>query len=217
MRRNLPAIQSRQPELLLPQSRPWRSIFVFAPMLLAGIVSQAPNALGDTIIFHDLTDTVAVEHIGTQDILNISCPTTEGLGVPCLVTLTRPGASTTFGVGKINIAEDSTLQFASDQFRGSQNATSFDLSFVSLADGPDLSCTAAFGGPCGFFETGAVQTLGTFGWSQGTGDVIQFQSDIDVAVPEPATALLLATGAALLPYARQRRRRVAGSGRMRIS
>ena len=77
-----------------------RLIFVFATLLFAGVMSQPPNALGDTIIFHDLTDTITLEHIGTSDTLTIlSCPTTEGIGSSCVVSLSRAGASTVSGIG----------------------------------------------------------------------------------------------------------------------
>jgi hypothetical protein len=208
--RGLPMRHRQATESMQPRRR--SLTFAFAAMLLVGVMSQAPNALGDVIIFHDLTDTITVEHNGSTDVVTVSCPTTEGLGVTCSVTLTRPGASTTFGVGDDTIAEDSTLQFASDEIRGIQHFSSFDITFVSLADGTPMTCTAAFGIPCGSFETGAVQTLGNFGWTSGDPDVVQFQSEIKeaAAVPEPASALLLASACAtLLPFVRRRRQRAA--------
>src|SRR5947208_2394420 len=67
---------SHQPR---PQSRRGRLTFAFAAMIFAGMMSQSPKALGDVIIFHDLTDTISVEHIGSADTLTInfnSCPST---------------------------------------------------------------------------------------------------------------------------------------------
>src|SRR5438874_314748 len=129
-----------------------------------------------------LTDTITVEHIGSSDTLTASCPTTEGLGIECSVVLSRAGALPTNGVGEVDYAEDASLQIASDHFRGILGfplSGNVNLEFESLADGVELSCTAAFGVSCGAFETGAVQTIGTFGWTIGGNDTVQFQSDID--------------------------------------
>jgi hypothetical protein len=185
-------------------------------MLLAGVMSQAADALGDVIIFHDLTDTITVEHIGSADTATVSCPTTEGTEVVCEVVLSRAGAIPHAGSGSVTIAEDATLQLASDQYQagGSIGGQGFELLFTSLADGTALSCAAAFGLglDCSSFETGAVQTAGTLTWTSGPDDTIQFQSDISevAAVPEPASALLLATTCGiLLPFVRRRRQRTA--------
>jgi len=42
-------------------------------------------------------------------------------------------------------------------------------------------------------------------WSDGTVDTIQFQSDIESAVPEPSSILLLPTGIAVLGITKRRR------------
>jgi hypothetical protein len=220
------ATESVHPGPRLLQPRTCRLTLAFAAMLFVGLISQPPTALGDIIIFHDLTETVTVEHIGSADTATTaSC--LEDIGCP--VGLTRAGAtvvSATFGPivisprslllgGKIGIAEDATLQFVSDEFIAVSQSdfSAFVLNFDSLADGTQISCTdpsLTFG--CTVVETGAVQTLGTIHWSSGDDDTIQFESDVEVAaaVPEPASALLLATACAiLLPYTRRRRHRAA--------
>jgi len=210
----------RETEFVQPRRR---LTLAFAAMLLVGLISQPPDALGDTIIFHDLTETVTVEHIGSADI-EITEPCLEDFG--CTVILTRAGAtvvSATFGPlvisesslvtgGKIGIAEDATLQFLSEEFIAASENFDFVLTFDSLADSTVLSCDqASLPFACSSFETGAVQTLGTIHWSSGGDDTIQFESDVEAAaVPEPASALLLAAACGiLLPYARRRRQRAA--------
>jgi len=188
------------------QSR--RGAATLAFMLLSGAVLGSTDALADTIIFHDLTDTLSVEQIGSSDNLIISCTTTTI--ERCTVTVTRAGVTAQGAPGDSFIAEDASLQFASDRFVAtpfSPNINSFSLLFDSLADESQMSCTAAFGSPCNTFETGRVQSLGQLTWAIGGADTIQFQSDVDAtAVPEPSTALLLATVCPMLLGVAWRRR-----------
>jgi len=59
----------------------------------------------------------------------------------------------------------------------------------SFDDGPPVFPNCG-GDPC-VEETGGIQPGGSLHWSDGTVDIIQFQSDVS-EIPEPSTVILLA-------------------------
>jgi len=178
---------------------------VFVP----AIVLMVQPASADTITFFDTTDTITVGQVGSQHNVTLfntqtsttgSCSATESY--ECDVFITSPtGATTTSSSMGLNISEagvDPTVA-VSDYV---QVVTSSDQYFVIFASDPPGDPSSVLGltpiaGPS-IGETGGVQTAFTLNWSDGTSDIIKFQSDLDAPVPEPSAVPVAAAGCALL-------------------
>lgn len=167
--------------------------------LLFSLVLASP-AIGATITFNDLSDTLSVTIASDNDpptrvITGITCGTTLDTEF-CQITQVRAplGATLISPVPKDIFVGDPDGIHISD-FLGFQGTalTNASLVFQSDVDTSPLGLCEEVGG-CRVTENGVIQTVATLTWSDGTTDTIRFQSDVDGAVPDPSSIVLLATG-----------------------
>jgi len=164
------------------------------------LVATAP-ARADVIVFNDLADTLSVS--GSARLV-FNCPAGTQT---CTASLSAPAGTTFNGIDAslegVNIADPGGLTL-SDTLHADPPILpngSVSLSFSSDLNETGPLCATIFHG-CQITEDGTVQPVGSVFWSNGSSDVIAFQSDVDV--PEPSSWLLLATAFALLRTAKCR-------------
>src|SRR5262249_52856325 len=167
------------------------------------ILSFTQNpVIADTILFNDLTDNVSVSTTSTR-VTGVTCAV-NSLFESCALTLLPPGsppatllsgAPVTIFIGEnpgaSNVSDEVVIGLASPP------GTGITINFFSDNDANPGSLGQCFTPPvivpCNLVENGAVQTAAQLVWSNGTVDIIQFQSD--VAEPSAWLMLLIGVGA----------------------
>lgn len=177
------------------------------------LVELSP-ARADVITFTDgANDQITVSKTGTSRVILAYNPvlacgaSTESVFNFCSVTI-----GTVLPLGTVPTSSPLTLSIVeptgnvlSDTLQLAPNivALTYDLIFRSDNEGVSLGTP----GTPSIVETGQVQTAFTVNWSDGTSDTVQFQSDLETAVPEPASIAFLGSGLLLLSGLRYRARR----------
>ena len=171
-------------------------------------------SLADKITFYDLSDTVTV---------SVTDPSREIASVDGSSDLPFEFASVTVGPPEPGATVEGleiVLYFTepgpaigccvplSDQIDISSSGSMALVTFFSFDDGPPVFPNCG-GDPC-VEETGGIQPGGSLHWSDGTVDIIQFQSDVS-EIPEPSTVMLLAPVVGLTMFVGRRRRRTQGA------
>jgi hypothetical protein len=185
---------------------------VLGYLVLACCACFAHPAIADVIIFHDLSDQETVEHIGTQRSVVIdgaiagaaagSCAPGEAFG--CFVEVSSlNGATPTsplslFAVGIAEPGLDPSVAFSDaiiSQVGNGRSLLEFESDPSPTDPNPEQNVLGISPFPVDklLLEDGTIQTAFTITWSDETKDTIQFQSDLDRSVPEPASAILVAT------------------------
>jgi len=185
---------------------------------MVGSMLAGQSAKADTIVFHDLTDTVTVD--GSTRLAPAAGATVMCTGEVCTVTLNAPTGlvfkSTTLPL-LYRIAEGSLTGTVSDRFVHAAfvvGSSSVQFTFASDVDpAVGVPCTTAGGiGTCDAVENGLVQIAGTITWgTPGTVannivDNVAYVSDVE---PEPASLILFGSGLVIAGGFLRRRRRQA--------
>lgn len=171
-----------------------------------GVLLLLAPAKADTIIFHDLVDTLTVEQIGTDSTIVSICNTINvGNTERCSIAVTRLTLNVDFTpIPAVYIREAGAPvgQFSDVLSPPSTiSINSYSFFFDSNLDGVPISGPTNCGAPgsnCIYMdETGSVQTAFTLNWRNSAGaivgsDLIRFESDVEGgAVPEPSGATFL--------------------------
>jgi hypothetical protein len=180
---------------------------------LLALVSFGPACLSilraDVITFVDSVDnggSVQVYSTNPSRLTVTFRSFSGGIGeLTVLVTAPSPGATVQPGpqfdfllIGELNTG-DPTTEFESDVLSGfGLNNGSVEQLFWYYADDTPFPCYAE--GGCFTFEDGVLHTLRTITWSDGTKDIINFQS-----TPEPSAVALFATVLLLIGVTIRRR------------
>jgi hypothetical protein len=204
---------------------------VIACLVIWAALAMPGNA--DTFIFHDLTDVITVERIGTGPTL--FSPTGHFLPNPGVAeyatfTLNRNDGTRIVSPSSVATGIDTGILILGpgEPFSPPISMGSDVLVWTGLGEAPcavgDFTCSVSFGffsdvdnpppgasfpgfpySPVGTMtEDGSVQTALNVVWSDGTVDIIKFESDNDV--PEPSSLLLALTSFLLAGAARHRSR-----------
>ena len=188
-----------------------KALLLFSLLMVCSMLA-AETAKADTIVFHDLTDTVTVD--GSSRLAPVSPAVVMCVGELCTVRLNAPTgytfSSTTLPL-LYRIAE-SAGGTVSDRLL--HPVFVVGSSFVQFTFDSDVfepgvvPCTTPGGvGTCDVVENGLLQLAGTITWSK-TGspniiDSVGFESDV---VPEPASLILFGSGLAIAGAFLRRRR-----------
>jgi hypothetical protein len=193
--------------------------FPKAPLLVSLILvffefnSPLAKAAGITILFNDLTDTITVSPSSSR-VAVVPGTCSESTVEFCEIALIPP-------LGAATIAS-TTIQLLNTIGEGSASATTpiSDILSSTAATGLpgavftfnsdlELGLGLCPSGGCTFAETsGDPVTVGSILWSDGTTDVIQFESlpELSTVVPEPVSLILLGSGLAIAGGFLRRRR-----------
>jgi len=189
-------------------------------------------------IIHDLTDVITVERIGTGPTLFSPTGhflPNPGVAESTTFTLSRNDGTRIVSPSNVASGIDYGILIVGPGEPPPPLGIGSDLlAWVGLLGEPcalgDFTCSVSFGfssaldiipqGGVGFpgflynqvgtmIEDGSVQTALNLVWSDGTVDMIGFQSDVE-PIPEPSTVVLLLSGVALLsiPMSRLSRNRM---------
>ena len=195
---------------------PVSSLLVY---LLLAAQSTKANSIGDTIIFHDLTDTLNVDG-SSRFALGTQCGAAPEV---CTVALNAPAAlstlsgnftfySSTLPASYLIGEGNNTISDELDPLVFVPNTSMVTFKFIS-------DVVEGAGGPCPLpspatplgcvTETGQQQTAGTITWMDSKGntitDTVAFASNPE---PEPASLILFGSGLAIAGgFLRRRRRR----------
>jgi len=201
----------------------WKAISV-ASLLMVGSVLAGQSAHADTIVFHDLTDTVTVDGSGRLGPVAPNTVECNALEV-CRVTLNAPTgyvfSSSTLPTGLYRIREPGGVT-VSDRFFITPStfvtgSTSVQFTFDSDVLEPGVVPCSSVTGICNVVENGLLQIIpGTITWSPNgiavpssapnIVDNVGFTSDVE---PEPASLILFGSGLVIAGGFLRRRRRLA--------
>jgi hypothetical protein len=191
----------------------WKVISV-ASLLMVGSMLAGQSAEADTIVFHDLTDTVTVD--GSSRLAPVAPAVFECVGELCTVRLNAPTgylfkSSTLPVLYRIAESPGGTVsdRFLHGAFLAGSNFVQFTFSSDVLEPGiePCISPITHLN-VCNAVENGMLQIAGTITWSKTLApdmvDNIGYISDVE---PEPASLFLFGSGLVMAGGFIWRRRR----------
>jgi hypothetical protein len=180
------------------------------------LVGWSEAARADIFIFHDLTDTMTVEHIGDpSNLISTTCGLSGNPSIPAEVCFADIIGDLLPGPTRASLVSPAIPFPALPVYEFDileQNGTrsdAFTLNATGGCDNPVVTCRVGVEllsdidgsilPPLGFLslgqltEDGTVQTAFTLTWSDGRVDTVKFESNVS-EVPEPATFIMLGCG-----------------------